>query len=73
MGWRYLPDGWSSDPRDTPIFDELREALMAKHIDADGDGAPDQADEPLAQTAGEQDHSDPWIYAGEDTDPPGAA
>lgn len=26
--------------------------------------------EPQAQTAGEDDHTDPWWYAGEDTDPP---
>lgn len=28
--------------------------------------------EPTALTAGQQDHSDPWAYAGEDADPPGA-
>lgn len=26
--------------------------------------------EPKAKTAGEQDHSDPWIYAGEDAPAP---
>lgn len=26
--------------------------------------------EPVAKTAGEQDHSDPWVFAGEDADPP---
>jgi hypothetical protein len=25
-----------------------------------------------ARTAGEQDHTDPWVYAGEDADPPEA-
>jgi len=28
--------------------------------------------EPHALTAGQQDHSDPWAFAGEDADPPGA-
>jgi hypothetical protein len=23
-----------------------------------------------AKTAGEEDHTDPWVYAGEDADPP---
>lgn len=27
-------------------------------------------DEVPAATAGEQDHSDPWVFAGEDADPP---
>lgn len=25
-----------------------------------------------ARTAGEEDHSNPWFYAGDDADPPGA-
>lgn len=25
---------------------------------------------PAAKTAGEEDHADPWQYAGEDADPP---
>jgi hypothetical protein len=34
--------------------------------------AGDEADEagPPAKTAGEEDHSNPWTYAGEDADPP---
>lgn len=27
---------------------------------------------PPAETAGDQDHTDPWLYAGEDADPPGS-
>lgn len=27
---------------------------------------------PPAETAGEQDHTNPWLYAGPDADPPGA-
>jgi hypothetical protein len=30
-------------------------------------------EDPRADTAGEQDHSDPWAFAGEDADPPEAA
>lgn len=29
--------------------------------------------DPIAGTAGEQDHTDPWRFAGEDASPPGAA
>ena len=31
---------------------------------------PFEGEEPLATTAGEEDHSDPWAYAGEDADAP---
>ncbi len=41
---------------------------MGRHHDENADGVADQ-DAP-ALTAGEQDHSDPWIYAGQDCDPP---
>jgi hypothetical protein len=27
-------------------------------------------EEPVAQTSGQQDHSNPWVFAGEDTIPP---
>jgi hypothetical protein len=29
------------------------------------------SEEPIADTAGEQDHSNPWDYAGDDADAPG--
>ncbi len=32
---------------------------------------PDFDEEPTATTAAEQDHSDPWAYAGDDADAPG--
>ncbi len=32
---------------------------------------PPDAD-PVARTAGEENHSNPWLYAGDDADPPGA-
>src|SRR5688572_21456757 len=31
-----------------------------------------EVEEPRADTAGEQDHTDPWAYAGEDASPPEA-
>ena len=67
----------------TPLFDALwsvwgmsgrhartptGEVPMGKHYDADGDGLADQ-DKP-AETAGQEDHSDPWVFAGEDADAP---
>lgn len=67
----------------TPLYDALyaihglggrhhlnphREVPMGKHYDEDGDGLADQ-DQPAA-TAGQEDHSDPWVFAGEDADPP---
>jgi hypothetical protein len=33
----------------------------------------DVTDEDRAVTAGQEDHSDPWMFAGEDADPPGDA
>lgn len=35
----------------------------------DGDDLAADAN-PAAATAGEEDHSDPWLFAGEDADPP---
>lgn len=39
---------------------------MGRHHDADADGVADQP----AETAGEQDHADPWVYAGGEADAP---
>lgn len=40
------------------ITDKIKRVFKKKEAD------------PVAKTAGEQDHSDPWIYAGEPADPP---
>lgn len=49
------------------LFDPLtEEPPVGKHYDENGDGI---ADHP-ATTAGEQDHTDPWVYAGDPADPP---
>lgn len=51
------------------LLDPLRqETRMGRHHDEDGDGLADH-DRP-AETAGEQDHTDPWAYAGEPADAP---
>jgi hypothetical protein len=42
--------------------------VMGDRIEMDDD----PGGEPVAVTAGEQDHSDPWIYAGEEIGPPGS-
>lgn len=44
---------------------------MGDHHDENHDGVADRAtDDQPAVTAGEEDHSDPWAYAGEDVDAP---
>lgn len=50
------------------LFDPLddKEVPMARHYDEDGDGIAD----PPSTTAGEQDHTNPWVYAGAAADPP---
>lgn len=51
------------------LFDPLRqETPMGAHHDLDGDGVADH-DQP-AETSGEQDHTDPWVYAGGEADAP---
>lgn len=71
----------------TPLFDALwamsgmggRHVLnpdrevpaVGRHYDENDDGLADH-DKPAA-TAGEEDHSDPWVFAGEDAGPPEVA
>lgn len=47
-----------TEPTDTPTPDDVDLAAVAN---------------PTAATAGQEDHTDPWKYAGEDTDPPAGA
>lgn len=48
-----------ADPM-TPIYNELLE----RHINVDP--IPDE----YARTAGQEDHTDPWVYAAEEAPPP---
>lgn len=65
-----LPHPAYDDPRHNPI------AFLPTGVEGrlEYEGAVDYARpvpaEREAMTAGEQDHSDPWRYAGEDADPP---
>lgn len=44
-----------------------------QHDDQPAQDALAAAANPAAATAGEEDHSDPWAFAGEDADLPGEA
>lgn len=65
-GWRYDKDAPS--PGRNPALTQIL-PVVEPYPDP-GPGLSNS--NPPAETAGEQDHSDPWLYAGEDADPPGA-
>ncbi len=43
---------------------------MGAHDDVNNDGIADHGEHPPAMTAGQEDHSDPWAYAGDDVEGP---
>lgn len=69
---------------DLPIYRQLADEYLLLDVDPGEGQEPatvrygDAVDwvrppaEPTARTAGEQDHADPWAFAGADADPPGA-
>lgn len=62
----------------TPIFEQLAGEYLTPHGRHSWIPEPrteempivTEPQEPVAQTAGEQDHEDPWVYAGEEADAP---
>jgi hypothetical protein len=64
----HLIDIPESRPDDAPALAMLGPVRYGEHVDFPW---PPPA-EPPARTAGQQDHTDPWAYAGPDADPPGA-
>lgn len=48
---------------DTPLYEQIRGELLF-------DPFPPPTGEPRAATAGEQDHTNPWFYAGAWAPPP---
>lgn len=66
---RWLHDDAAPNPGENPAV-----TMMLPTIQPYPDPGLDVANSnPPAETAGEQDHSNPWFYAGADADPPGAA
>lgn len=68
-----LPHARYDDPRFNPIAflpvppEPGRRVEYGGHVDW---AATEREREPQAVTAGQEDHSDPWRYAGEPADPP---
>ena len=70
--WTAQPDGsWAYDhnapsPGTNPALTQIHT------VSYPDPGLPSPNSNPPAETAGEQDHTNPWFYAGEPADPPAA-
>lgn len=71
--WRYDDQAPDPDPTVTSML-PVYAAPDAEPVITDGSAADDTATGPVpvtpSRTAGEQDHTDPWRYAGAEADPP---
>ena len=71
--WAYDPDAPEGDVSATsmlPVYAAPAAEPEQRTEPATGPIPQVQFLEPPAATAGEQDHTNPWWYAGEDADPP---
>lgn len=68
--WKYVNGGWEYDPGAPAPDPTVTSMLPVYAAREDASTGPFPAAEQPSRTAGEQDHTDPWVYAGPVADAP---